>query len=339
MTPPVADLSLTKTVSDPFPSVGGVVTFMVTVSNAGPSTATGVAVADVVPAGYSGVTNISNGGTLAGSTVSWSGLTVASGGSVVVSFDATVEEPPLDYVNVAEVTASDQYDPDSTPGNDDGDQSEDDEDAVAVLPQRADLSLTKTVSDVAPNVGDTVTYTITVSNAGPDDVTGVGAVDTTPLGVSNITNISNGGTLVGSAVSWSGLTVASGGSVVLTFDAVVDAPTGGADEYLNVAEVTASDRYDPDSTPGNDDGDQSEDDEDNATFTPQVADLESVKTVDDATPDVGDVVTFSVTVTDGQPGHGNQRHRRRRAPGRLLQCLEHLERWNAEPARPSPGPG
>ena len=38
------------------------------------------------------------------------------------------------YVNVAQVTASDQDDPDSTPNNDNGDQSEDDEDSEEVSP-------------------------------------------------------------------------------------------------------------------------------------------------------------------------------------------------------------
>jgi hypothetical protein len=47
-----------------------------------------------------------------------------------VTFDVAVEAPGagVDYLNVAEVTAADQFDVDSTPDNDDGDQSEDDED-------------------------------------------------------------------------------------------------------------------------------------------------------------------------------------------------------------------
>ena len=297
-TPAVADLSLTKTISDATPSVGDIVTFTLTVSNAGSVTATGVAVEDSVPSGYSNIANISNGGVLAGSTITWSALTVPVGAPLALTFEATVNAPPADYGNVAEVTASDQFDPDSTPDNDDGDQSEDDEDSATAVPPVADLSLTKTVSNPFPSVGGVVTFSITVSNAGPDDATGVGVGDVVPTGYSNVTNISNGGTLAGSTVSWSGLSVANGGSVVVTFDATVEEPPL---DYLNVAEVTASDQYDPDSTPANDDGDQSEDDEDAVAVLPQRADLSLVKTVSDLTPNVGDTITYTITVSNAGP--------------------------------------
>ena len=202
-----------KAVSDATPNVGDTVTFTITVSNAGPDDAGGVAVADAVPAGYSSIGNISTGGVLIGSTITWSSLAISAGGSVDLTFDAAVDAPPADYTNVAQVTVSDHYDPDSIPGNDDGDQSEDDEDNALVVPQVADLSLSKVVSDVTPNVGDTVTFTITVSNAGPDDATGVAVEDVVPAGYSGIGNISTGGVLVGSTVSWSGLAIATGGSV------------------------------------------------------------------------------------------------------------------------------
>jgi uncharacterized repeat protein (TIGR01451 family) len=168
------------------------------------------------------------------------------------------------------VTASDQFDPDSTPGNDDGDQSEDDEDAATVAPQSADLSLRKTPSDPAPAVGATVTFTITVTNDGPSAATGVNVADTVPAGFSGISNISFGGTEADSTIIWSGLIIPADSSVDLTFDAVVETPPA---DYSNVAEVTASDQFDPDSIPGNDDGDQSEDDEDRADLSPAVIGL------------------------------------------------------------------
>ncbi|MCB9040206.1 MAG: DUF11 domain-containing protein [Lewinellaceae bacterium] len=61
--------------------MGDVVTFTITVTNQGPGSATGVAVEDYVPNGYSGITAISNGGMFAGGTITWSNLTVAAGSS------------------------------------------------------------------------------------------------------------------------------------------------------------------------------------------------------------------------------------------------------------------
>ena len=45
------------------------------------------------------------------------------------------------YTNVAQVTAADQEDADSTPNNDDGDQSEDDEDVASLVVSGCDLSV------------------------------------------------------------------------------------------------------------------------------------------------------------------------------------------------------
>ncbi|WP_299840564.1 hypothetical protein, partial [uncultured Tenacibaculum sp.] len=72
-----------------------------------------------------------------------------------VTYTARVLAPGagVSYNNVAEISASDQFDPDSSPNNDDGDQSEDDEVSSPITPQTADLSLVKSVSDGTPNVG------------------------------------------------------------------------------------------------------------------------------------------------------------------------------------------
>ena len=84
-----------------------------------------------------------------------------------------------EYRNTAEVSASDQYDsdssPDSTPDSDA--PVEEDEDEASTTPQEADLSLSKSVDEASPNVGDTVTFMITVSNACPSDASRVGVDD------------------------------------------------------------------------------------------------------------------------------------------------------------------
>ena len=307
-----ADLSLSKTVDNATPNIGETVTFSLTISNAGPDTATNVGVSDIVPVGYTNIGNVSNGGVVNGNNVSWSIASVASGASVQVSFTAEVVAPTgvaNEYVNTAQISASDQSDPDSTPNNDDGDQSEDDEDNASVTPGgdlgEADLMLTKSVDNATPNIGETVTFSLTISNAGPDTATNVGVSDIVPVGYTNIGNVSNGGVVNGNNVSWSIASVASGASVQVSFTAEVVAPTGVANEYVNTAQISASDQSDPDSTPNNDDGDQSEDDEDNASVTPGgdlgEADLMLTKSVDNATPNIGETVTFSLTISNAGP--------------------------------------
>ncbi|MBQ4805830.1 DUF11 domain-containing protein, partial [Aquimarina sp. MMG015] len=233
-----------------------VITFEITLTNNGTDDATGIGISDIVPSGYTNITNISNGGGLTGNTINWSGLSLtAATGTLTLTYDVEVLAPTGvagEYNNVVEVTASDQFDPDSTPDNDDGDQDEDDEANFEVTPQSSDLSIAKVVSNPTPNVGDVVTFTITVSNAGPNDATGVDIDDIVPAGYSNITNISGTGSETGGVVSWTGQTVTTTTALVVTFDATVDAPTGATDEYVNQVEITASDQFDPDSDPTSD---------------------------------------------------------------------------------------
>ena len=308
--PAIADLSIDKTLSSgsATPNIGDPLTFEIEISNAGGSDATRVSLADVVPTGYN-ITSINNGGIASGNTINWTGLSINNGTSFTVSYDVVVLEPneqPNEYENIAQITGSDQYDPDSEPGNDDGDQSEDDEDNFSVNPQSADLSIEKLISNATPNVGEVVTFTINISNNGPDPASGVDIQDIVPNGYSAIGSISNTGSAAGNTIDWSSLAVPVGvNSLALTFQATVDEPTGATNEYLNTVQITDSDQHDPDSETNNDDGDQSEDDEDNVNAVPQVADLSIVKTADNNNPNVGDTVTFTLTVTNAGPSQAN----------------------------------
>ncbi|SEM24232.1 VCBS repeat-containing protein, partial [Aquimarina amphilecti] len=122
--------------------------------------------------------------------------------------------------------------------------------ATLTVNPTSDLSLSKgavltTDADGSTTIsaGDTVTFSITVSNAGANNATGVGVGDTVPDGYTTIGSISNGGSESGGLISWSGLSVTTTTPLVLTYTAVVTA-TGN---YTNFAEITASDNFDPDS--------------------------------------------------------------------------------------------
>lgn len=117
-----ADLSLTMSSNNTTPAKGATVTFTLTVSNAGPSAATNASIKNIVPAGLSFVAGSQTGpGTLvntdpAGTGLRWNGFSIPSGGSVQLTFQATVVGLG-NITNFAQVQSSAEPDPDSTPGN------------------------------------------------------------------------------------------------------------------------------------------------------------------------------------------------------------------------------
>jgi uncharacterized repeat protein (TIGR01451 family) len=236
-----SDLSLTKVVDISNPNVGADVVFTITVNNDGPSDATGIEVVDVLPSGYTYVSDDSS-GLYDNGTGLWTTGNIASGSSATLNITATVNVSG-DYFNSAEVTASDNSDSDSTPGN--GDASEDDQDSAGVTPNPvSDLELSKVVDNTTPLVGDNVIFTITVSNNGPSDATGIVVTDALPSGYNYVSDDS-GATYVPGTGVWTLATLAAGGSDTINISAQVNA----SGEYFNQAEITASDNIVPDSSP------------------------------------------------------------------------------------------
>ena len=139
----IADLSLTKVVDNSVVNVGDIVEYTITVLNSGPNTATNVEVKDKLPAGLTFVSSLTlanSSGTLTGTVAS-----LAKGASTSFKFKATVTAAGL-IKNLAEVSKSDQKDPDSTPGNASTTPTEDDDDSV-------DINSTQKC-DVTPPVAD-----------------------------------------------------------------------------------------------------------------------------------------------------------------------------------------
>lgn len=111
-----ADLSLTKTVTPTRLNIGQNVTFTITLTNGGPTLATGVAVRDQLPAGFLFVSANATVGTYSSATGLWTLGTVANAQVATLTIIATAQ-PTGPYTNTAEVSASGVPDPDSTPGN------------------------------------------------------------------------------------------------------------------------------------------------------------------------------------------------------------------------------
>ncbi len=294
VTPPVADLSLEKTVSEDRPRLGDAVTFTITTRNSGPSDATGVVVTDLLGEGFTLVTSTPSAGTYNAASGLWNIGDLTSGSSATLEIIATVNQFDT-LTNVAEVTAAGQFDPDSTPGN--GNMGEDDFATVSITPASADLSLTKTVDDATPNFGAEVTFVLTLVNAGPDTTTGVTIRDMLPTGLDLVSSTPSVGSYDDGTGIWSVDSIASGATAQLEIRATVNSQT----EQTNSAEIITSDQFDPDSMPGN--GEAGEDDQASVTLTPQLIDLALMKVIDDLTPNVGDSIAYTLSLSNDGPSN------------------------------------
>ena len=173
------DLELTKTANASTVAVGSNVVFTISVVNnnsgAGVSTATGVAVKDVLPAGLSYVSD-NGSGAYNSTTGIWTIGTLAPGASKALAITATMTTSGA-KTNYAQVVAAAQLDVDSTPN--DNSTTEDDDDSVTIAPPVAPPSITITKAASKPTItyGESVTYSYVVKNTGGTDLTNVNVVD------------------------------------------------------------------------------------------------------------------------------------------------------------------
>ncbi len=274
-TPQQADLSVSKTVSNPTPNVGDNITYTITVTNNGPNSASNVTVHDALP---TGVTFVSANPSAAynSSTGVWTVGTVNVGTPQTLIITAKVfSASPA--ANTASITHADQFDPDTANNTD----------TASTTPQQADLAVNKTVSNATPNVGDTVTFTVTLTDNGPSNATNVQVTDLLPFGLTYVSSTPSQGTYAPATGLWTVGSVSNRAQATL----VLQAQVANADSHTNTATISHADQTDP--TSGNNSG--------SATVTPQRADLALTKTVSNATPNVGDTISFTVTLTDLGP--------------------------------------
>ena len=281
------DLMLTKNVSlgsGPF-EVGDNVGFTLTLTNQGTLPATNIEITDFLPPGLTIVTS------------GWSGsgpftrIVPSVAPNITIDIQITVLIGPTfqgtSFTNVAEITADNGDDIDSTPDN--GDSNEDDQgEASVTVNQTYDLALSKAITSTGPyEPGDQVTYEISVTNEGTLNAANVEVTDNLPAGLNFVSG--TGFSATAPYIS----TIASlpaGATEVLTLVAEIDASFMGT-SLVNEAEITADDGMDDDSTPDNDD--PMEDDQDEVPVTiDQTYDLALAKAITSTGPyEPGDNVT------------------------------------------------
>ncbi len=276
-----AELEVVKTVDDSEPNEGNTITYTVAVTNNRSYTTTNVTVSDTLPSG------VTYGGPCAAARREGK-----DGGSrwgaeqerkkATLHFTATVNVGAAGQAitNTAAISTSSRADP----------IPENNQDGAGIVPQGADLVITKTVNNDTPNEGTIITYTITVTNTGPADTKDVVVSDTLPSGVAYDSHSGNG-TFDKTTGRWNiAGALDNGDSATLYIAAEVGAFTAGG-VITNTAIVTETEKTDL----------FQENNVDSASIEPRGADLEVKKTVDNDTPNEGIIITYTLTVTNTGP--------------------------------------
>ena len=280
-----ADLSVVKVDSADPVDAGDGFSYTVTVANAGPSDAQTVVLTDVLPAEVSYLSATPDQGSCSetSGTVTCSLGTIAAGAAVDVVITVTVDADTLagTVTNSASVSSAAS---DPVAANDSA--SED-----TTITTSVDLSVVKIDSVDPVTAGTGLSYTVTVTNAGPSDATTVLLTDVLPVGVTYLLATPDQGSCsesVGTVTCALG-SMADGASIDVVIAVTVDAGTSGT--ITNNASVTAAT-----SDPNGSNDSTSED-----TIVTASADV-GVTKVDSADPLIaGTGFAYTVTVTNGGP--------------------------------------
>ncbi len=229
-----ADLSIEKAASSEIVTAGELVTYTLTVQNAGPSVAQSVRVTDSLP---SDVTFDSATPGYAGpNPLVWNVGSLNPGEThvltVVVRVNSDVAEGTL-IRNPATVGSS-TPDPVSTNNEDE---------ATTQVFGAADLEVTKEALSDTVNAGDTLVYTITVHNSGPSVATDVDVKDILPPGLTLDQLLTSQGACAGATCQLGDVPVST--TVVITAITTVDPSLADGSVLTNTAAVF-SDSPDPD---------------------------------------------------------------------------------------------
>ncbi len=224
---------------------GDTLTFYLEIYNTGPQDATGVEVTINAPAQLTLESGSPDTGSFDPATGVWTLGDLAAGdwSDLYVTASVNAGTAPANLTVSAEVTAADQPDINSTPGDGTGDDF--DSFDVSLLDVAADLSLTvnRSGSD-ALFEGSSVTMIYEITNAGPDDTTGVSVTTTLPAGLTDIVATPSQGSYDAVNGIWTLGSLATDASATLSVTATID--TGTASNYLYFyGDLATSDLPDP----------------------------------------------------------------------------------------------
>lgn len=282
------NLSISKTTSTPVIYAGQTAFYTITVSNTGSGTATGVAIADALPAGLTWVEDPDKAEcSISGGNLACSGITIAAGGSFSVTVKGVTDAGDCPSIlNRATFTS----------GNDGSGASHPVGQGAQVTVLCPDTSVQKSGNGPI-TAGDTATFTIVVTAGGTGTNQNVTLSDTLPAGLTwtlGNANDEDDCSITSGALSCSFGDMDPGATKTVVLNGVTDA--GECPSISNTATVSATldvDHANNSST---------------ASITVNCGDLKITKTPDEpgdngGTVNAGDVATFRIVVAN--EGAGN----------------------------------
>jgi uncharacterized repeat protein (TIGR01451 family) len=283
------DLAILKAAAPSTAVAGDQLTYTLTATNNGPSNATGVTVSDTLPASVTFVSATPSQG-----TDSYSGgvLTVdlgnlADGATATTTVVVTVAPSATGTIpNTATITGNET----------DPNLSNNSSTVQTPVTAQTDLAILKAGSPNPVYAGNTLTYTLTTTNNGPSNATGVTVVDTLPAGVS-----------YASSTTTQGSASAAAGVVTINLGSLATGATATSTILVNVASTTVGDITNTATVSGNQQDTNPANNTATATtlviqpihnVTNTQTDLAIVKKASPTSVYVGGTVTYTLAVTN-----------------------------------------
>ncbi len=238
--PPLPNLEIAKTVNNSNPTIGETITYTLTVTNPGDFNATGIRVTDQLPSGVTFVSSSASQGSYNAPSGIWNIGTILDGDttSVTLSIDATVNTGTLGntIVNNASITALNETDPELNNNSASA--------GITVVPESADIGISKIVDDNTPLEGQAITFTVIVTNNGPKNATNLEVIDQIPAGLNYVSSSASIGSYNNSTGIWDIGTLNNGAQATLVINANV-APNTEGSTITNTANLNSMDQIDP----------------------------------------------------------------------------------------------
>ncbi len=292
--PPPANLTIFKSANVTNVFVGGEVDFQIIVTNLGTVDASNILVTETLPSGLSLLSAdvFNSASSFDSSSGVWSITNLVAGDSVTLIVSAQVNSPGT-LTNTASILLSS---PSNTNTANRASATVTGMPVTGSTPE-ADLAITKTASTSVVQTGDVVSFTLTVTNLGPDDASNVVVQEYMPNAIGTLGATAPGGTTYDvNAQQWLIPFLGNGQSISLVITGQVAESDEGGDtitEYANTATIVASLPYDPDL------------DNNSATVTLTTPLAETsvalAKTADQSSILIGGTVNFSITITNIGP--------------------------------------